>query len=344
MTPEMIALLHLAQCAPYMVGAAKGATGNGLIASTAITLVSSFVPTPTSALARPMVGMLGGMVQTWAEQKMTNVVNQNRSTEVMVNALMAGIRQQGSFNDRAKAVTSYAIQRQALQDAGTLARDCFETNKAGAISRMWQDAKNSWQEMNWKAKAFTVVTTAALAVGTAATAAIAVLAIAGTGGGAIAVAALAGATVMPFGAYLARTAVNLIASTNFLGLKDAHERAKEKMTQQRIDEALNRLEDKMKGDQRLGDLLGGSLKDIGQLIQLSHLPQPQQKNSFANQVKAITSERRKEVIADSTRAKADLIKVAKDFVPESIISGHDGKVYWEDCYQQVEETLVAHVA
>ena len=68
---------------------------------------------------------------------MTNVVNQNRSTEVMVNALMKGIQQQGSFSDRAKAVTSYAMQRQALQDIGTLARDYFETNKTGAIKRMW---------------------------------------------------------------------------------------------------------------------------------------------------------------------------------------------------------------
>mgnify|MGYP005716446849 FL=1 len=106
--------------------------------------------------------MFGGLVQTWSERKMANVVNRHRSTEVMVNALMAGIRNQGSFNKRAQAVASYAMQRQALQDVGTLSRDCFETSKAGAMSRMWQDAKNTWQEMNWKAKVFSVATTAAV--------------------------------------------------------------------------------------------------------------------------------------------------------------------------------------
>ena len=77
---------------------------------------------------------------------------------------------------------------------------------------------------------------------------------------------------MPLGAYMARTVVNLIGSTNLLGLNDAHERAKEKMTQQRIDDALNRLESKMKEDQRKGDVIRHSLQEIGELIQLNHLP------------------------------------------------------------------------
>ena len=341
MTAEMIALLHLAQCAPYVVGAAKGATGNGLIASMTSTLVSSFAPAPAASLARPMAGMLGGIVQAWTEQKLTNTVVQNRSTEVMVNALMKGIQQQGGFSDRAKVVTSYMRQRQDLQNIGTLATDCFETNKMGVVRRMWQDAKNSWHEMDWKAKAFTLVTTATVAAGTAATTAAVVLAIAGTGGGAIAVAAIAGAAVMPLGVYMARTVVNRFSSTNFLGLNDAHERAKGKMTQQRIDEALNRLENKMKDDQRKGDVIRHSLRDIGELIQLNHLPEDQWERSFVQQVRSITSDRRQEIDKESAPSKAELIKIAQALVPESTLNGEDD---WDDCSQKVLDVVVEFAA
>ncbi|WP_181994296.1 hypothetical protein [Arsenophonus endosymbiont of Bemisia tabaci] len=54
---------------------------------------------------------------------------------MMVNALMLGIREQGSFQDRATSVVSYMMKRQLLQDIGNLARDCFETNKVGAFRR-----------------------------------------------------------------------------------------------------------------------------------------------------------------------------------------------------------------
>ena len=341
MTAEMIALLHLAQCAPYMVGAAKGATGNGLIASMASTMVSSFAPAPAASLARPMAGMLGGIVQTWTEQKLTNAVVQNRSTEVMVNALMKGIQQQGGFSDRAKAVTSYMMQRQDLQNIGTLATDCFETNKMGVVRRMWQDAKNSWHEMDWKAKAFTLVTTATVVAGTAVTATAVVLAIAGTGGGAIAAAAIVGAAVMPLGAYMARAVLNRFSSTNFLGLNDAQENAKEKMTQQRIDDALNRLESKMKDDQRKGDVIRHSLQEIGELIQLNHLPEDQWERSFIQQVRSITSERRQEIDKESARSKAELIKMAQAFMPESITNKDDD---WDKHSQQVDDALVKFAA
>ncbi|MFW7522879.1 type III secretion system effector BopA family protein [Vibrio ostreicida] len=44
MSAEMIALLHLAQCAPYVAGAVKGAAGGGLVANAAGTLAGAVVP------------------------------------------------------------------------------------------------------------------------------------------------------------------------------------------------------------------------------------------------------------------------------------------------------------
>ncbi|NOH63191.1 type III secretion system effector BopA family protein [Vibrio sp. RE88] len=337
MSAEMIALLHLTQCLPYLAGAGKGVAGSGVIATSVGQLVT--VLGLGSSISKPLASMLGGMVQTWSERKMANVVNRHRSTEVMVNALMAGIHTQGSFNERAQAAASYTMQRQALQDVGTLSRDCFETNKAGAMSRMWQDAKNTWQEMNWKAKAFSVATTAALTVSGASIVALMVFAIVGTGG--LAIAVIAGVGTTPISAYFSRTALNLIASTNFLGMNDAHNRAKEKMTQQRIDEALKRLANKTKDDQRLGDLLGDSLKDAGQLIQLSHLPEDQREKSFRYQIASIASEREQQAIEQNVRSKAELIDLAKSYVPESLLGD---QIDWDTCYQQVEKALVEQTA
>lgn len=337
MSAEMIALLHLTQCLPYLAGAGKGAAGSGVIATSVGQLVT--VLGLGSSITKPLASMLGGMVQTWSERKMANVVNRHRSTEVMVNALMAGIHTQGSFNERAQAAASYTMQRQALQDVGTLSRDCFETNKAGAMSRMWQDAKNTWQEMNWKAKAFSVAATAALTVSGASIVALMVFAIVGNGG--LAIAVIAGVGTTPISAYFSRTALNLIASTNFLGMNDAHNRAKEKMTQQRIDEALKRLANKTKDDQRLGDLLGDSLKDAGQLIQLSHLPEDQREKSFSYQIASIASEREQQAIEQNVRSKAELIDLAKSYVPESLLGD---QIDWDTCYQQVEKALVEQAA
>ncbi|ANW22928.1 hypothetical protein BA953_01200 [Vibrio coralliilyticus] len=337
MSAEMIALLHLTQCLPYLAGAGKGVAGSGVIATSVGQLVT--VLGLGSSITKPLASMLGGMVQTWSERKMANVVNRHRSTEVMVNALMAGIHTQGSFNERAQAAASYTMQRQALQDVGTLSRDCFETNKAGAMSRMWQDAKNTWQEMNWKAKAFSVAATAALTVSGASIVALMVFAIVGTGG--LAIAVIAGVGTTPISAYFSRTALNLIASTNFLGMNDAYNRAKEKMTQQRIDEALKRLANKTKDDQRLGDLLGDSLKDAGQLIQLSHLPEDQREKSFRYQIASIASEREQQAIEQNVRSKAELIDLAKSYVPESLLGD---QIDWDTCYQQVEKALVEQAA
>ena len=259
MTPEMIALLNLAQGAPYVAAAMKGLAGGGLMANGAGGLASVLMP--SVAVAEPMARVLFSVIQTWSENKAATIVTQHRTTEIMVNALMRGIIGQGSFKDRAQAMATYTMQRQALQDVGTLSRDCFETNKTGMIKRAWLDAKNTWSEMNWKARAFTVTTTAAISIGAAAVAAISVISIVGTGGIAIAIAALAGLGAMSVGGFFARTMINLIAASNFLGMNDANQRTREKMTQQRIDEALTRLEERT-NNSRLVELLGDSIKTV----------------------------------------------------------------------------------
>ena len=116
------------------------------------------------------------------------------------------------------------------------------------------------------------------------------------------------------------------------------------MTQQRVDEALRRLANKSKDDQRLGDLLGDSLKDAGQLIQLSHLPEDQREKSFRYQISSIASEREQQMIEQNARNKAELIETAKSYVPEALLKDENGAIDWDSCYQQVEQALVKQAA
>ncbi|RSD29158.1 hypothetical protein [Vibrio pectenicida] len=336
MTPEMIALLHLAQSAPYMAAAMKGLAGGGLMANGAGLLVSTLVP--GVAVAQPMARILGGIVQTWSEKKAANIVTQHRTTEVMVNALMRGIISQGSFKDRAQAMAVYTMQRQALQDVGTLSRDCVETNKTGMIRRAWQDAKNTWSEMNWKARAFTVATTVALSIGAAAVAVIGVISIVGTGGIAIAIAAMVGLGAMSVGGFFARTTINLIAASNFLGMNDANERAREKMTQQRIDDALKRVEEKT-NNSRLAELLGDSIKNRGKSLNFSNLPIDQQDQALEEEL--INAARISDEKLDSQYKQTREKEIAS---AETLTGATIERNKWYECYDDVQKSMAKYAA
>lgn len=336
MTPEMIALLHLAQSAPYMAAAMKGLVGGGLMANGSGLLVSALIP--GVAVAQPMARILGGIVQTWSENKAVNIVTQHRTTEVMVNALMRGIISQGSFKDRAQAVAVYTMQRQALQDIGTLYRDCFETNKTGMIQRAWQGAKNTWSEMNWKARTFTVITTAALSMVAAAATVIGVISIVGTGGFAITIVALSGLGAMSVGGFFARTIIKLIAASNFLGLNDANEKAREKMTQQRIDEALKRLEKKT-SNSRIAELLDGSLKDRGASLNFSNIAVDKQDQVLEEElIKAAKSSVEK--LDSHYRQTRDEEIASAQALTGQAIALHE----WYECYDKVQKLITKHVA
>ncbi|MYM58547.1 hypothetical protein GTG28_04855 [Vibrio sp. OCN044] len=324
MTPEMIALLNLAQGAPYVAAAMKGLAGGGLMANGAGGLASVLMP--SVAVAEPMARVLFSVIQTWSENKAATIVTQHRTTEIMVNALMRGIIGQGSFKDRAQAMATYTMQRQALQDVGTLSRDCFETNKTGMIKRAWQDAKNTWSEMNWKARAFTVATTAAISIGAAAVAAISVISIVGTGGIAIAIAALAGLGAMSVGGFFARTMINLIAASNFLGMNDANQRTREKMTQQRIDEALTRLEERT-NNSRLVELLGDSIKDSGRSLNFTNMSIEQQEQALQGELINAARASTEKLDSRYKQTREEEIAVAQSLTGNTIEESEWYKIY-----------------
>lgn len=132
MTPQMIALLHMAQLAPYIAGGAKGAANTGIGGP----LVSGVfgMMFPGAGMATPVVGLVGGVLQTWSERQLANNMRAYRSSEVMVNALIKGMQAEGGLSARGEAIAGYMLQRQALQDVGTVSRDCLKSVKSVQLS------------------------------------------------------------------------------------------------------------------------------------------------------------------------------------------------------------------
>lgn len=260
MTPEMIALLHMAQMAPYVAGGAKGAANAG-IGGPVLTRVFSMM-LPGAGIAAPVVGLVGGLLQTWSEGQLAKQMSGYRSTEVMVNALIKGMQADGGLAARGKAVAGYMVQRQALLEVGTLARDSFEVGKLGAMKRFISDGLNWWKHATPGAKVFAVVTTLVATVGLSAAAVAATLLTLGTGGLGIVAAVGLGTCGAALGGLLARGFRSSLLDSNFLGMGDTARQVERDMTSQRIELALARL-----GRNALTDDAGSS-KTLGDLLSL----------------------------------------------------------------------------
>lgn len=239
MTPQMIALLHMAQLAPYIAGGAKGAANTGIGGP----LVSGVfgMMFPGAGMATPVVGLVGGVLQTWSERQLANNMRAYRSSEVMVNALIKGMQAEGGLSARGEAIAGYMLQRQALQDVGTVSRDCFEVGKVGAVKRALTDIVNWWKHASTGAKVFAVVTTLVVASVVSAGAIAAALFTLGTGGVGIVAAVGLGLGGLMAGAYFSKAVVSTLQGANFLGMADTARAAEAEMTEKRIEQAFAQL-------------------------------------------------------------------------------------------------------
>ena len=273
MTPEVIALLHFTHLLPYAAVSIKGSVQSGLVSS-----IASFFGAGWAN------NMIGGFIQTWAEQKVASTVSAHRNTEVMVNALMLGISEQGSFKDRASSVVSYMMKRQLLQDIGTLGRDCFETSKAGTLRRWLQGTINFWQQMDVNAKLFSVAAITGTAAISATVAVLVVMFTVGTAGvdlAALGVGALLAATI---GGYFGYSGLNLLKHSELLGFRQAYEYAQDKMIEQRIQKALQRFINKKYQGKTVAEHLDIQLADIEKHISFKQVTKQAQAQSFMLQL------------------------------------------------------------
>lgn len=326
MTPEMIALLHFTHLLPYLAGGIKGGVHSGLISSVATLLGAGWA-----------TGMIGGFVQTWVEQKIASTVSAHRNTEVMVNALMLGIREQGSFQQRAASVMSYMMKRQLLQDIGTLGRDCFETNKVGTLRRWWQDTTNFWQKMDVKAKLFSVAAIVGPAAIAATVATAALIFTVGTGGVGLAVLGISALLAAIVGGYFGYSGLSLLKNSDFLGLRQAYEYAQDKMTEQRIQDALQQFINKQYQGKTVAEHLDVQVADIEKKISLKQVAKQNQTQSFMRQLENWGREEQQKIAINQQKQRAELVnKVAQQLNDWQEIDGQE----LIKCLDDIDEVLV----
>ncbi|HGJ5866314.1 MAG TPA: type III secretion system effector BopA family protein [Arsenophonus nasoniae] len=301
MSPEMIALLHFTHLLPYLAAGIKGGVHSGLISSVAALLGAGW-----------STGMICGFVQTWLEQKIASTVSDHRNTEVMVNALMLGIREQGSFQQRAASVVGYVIKCQLLQDIGTLGRYCFETNKVGTLRRWWQDTTNVWQKMDVKAKLFSVAAIAGTAAISATVAAAALIFTVGTGGVGLAVLGIGALLAATVGGYFGYSGLSLLKNSDFLGFRQAYEYAQDKMTEQRIQDALQQFINKQYEGKTVAEHLDIQVADIKKHISLKQVAKQDQTQSFMQQLENWGRTEQQKIDIKQQKERAELVnKVAQ---------------------------------
>ncbi|WP_298773266.1 type III secretion system effector BopA family protein [uncultured Shewanella sp.] len=242
MTPEMIALLHMARIAPYVAGGAQGASGQGLGAHLLTGVAGHFIPG-----GKLLTGAIGGIMEVKAQKLAAQKVVEHRDTEVMVNALLTAIQGTDGLGLKARTarMSTYMAQRNAVQSLGTVNRDVFEVGAKGTATRFVTDMTNWWQFSSTKAKVATLAITATSIVGMSAAAVGFGLLTVGTGGAAaIILAAILGVGGATAGIFTSQSLLNWVASLPFadpLGLKEAQAKVKEAMTEQRLNEALKQI-------------------------------------------------------------------------------------------------------
>ena len=161
MTPEMIALLHTAQMAPYVVGGNKGAMNSCISGPILASVFTMMIPSVT--MAAPVVGLIGGLLQMGSEPQLSNKIQDYRSAEVM-DPLIKEMQSDGEFSARGRAVSSHMLQRQALQEVGSIARDSVAVENVGAMKRFISEPLNVWKHSTPGAKVFTVLFTVVVSV------------------------------------------------------------------------------------------------------------------------------------------------------------------------------------
>ncbi|CAM3676870.1 hypothetical protein [Vibrio aquimaris] len=336
LSPEMIALMHLAYAAPFMAAAMRELCGSSRTINGAGLLVSALIP--NASFDKSMASLLEEIVQAWCDDTGENIGMQYQMTSVMVDALMKAIGSQGSFKERAQTMVRYANERKALQDVEVDIADCFESNHTNMIRLSWRDLKNTWCEMNNKQRALILATVPTLSITTSAFVAFIVTTIIGTESITSVTLAIAGLCAMLIGGFFAKTTANFIATRNFWCMNNVYSRARMKLTQKRIDNLLHRLGEKT-NNSCLVQLLGDSIKDKGKLLNLVNMPIEQQ--SQALQGELVSAAR---ILSEKLDSRYKQIQEKDITLAQSLTGNTIEKSQWYECYDDVQKFIVKYAA
>ena len=182
-----------------------------------------------------------GVVQTKVEKEIAGAVVEHRDFEVAANAILKGLAASGGDPVTfCKEVAKYTLQRQALQEIGTVHLDIKEVGAKGAVKRFrkemglwWKNAKST------SAKVRLVAAAVAAPVAVGALAVTGALVVLGTGPVGIILAGLFGLLGASGGTLLTRSMWNFL--TGALGLGSIKEEVRKEMNNSRLQEAISNL-------------------------------------------------------------------------------------------------------
>ena len=229
MPAAMIALLDFAGWAPYIANGVSAAQGDNLAGR--IGNLLGFGPVVNVAL---------GIVQTKVEKEIAGAVVQHRDFEVAANAVLKGMAAAGGDPVKfCKEAAGYALQRQALQEVGTIHCDIKEGGKMGAVARFREEMGLWWKHSNtWgKVRLVAAAAMAPIAMGALVTAA--ALAVVGTGGLGLLVVPLLGLLGAGSGALITRSMWNFLATP--FGLGHVKAEVRKEMNNKRLTGEIDRL-------------------------------------------------------------------------------------------------------
>lgn len=234
MPPAMIALLNMADWAPYVAGAYNGLTDKnigGMLGGIVGTAALGSVGFPAIAGTAVLKMALGGM-QVQVEKGLAQEVTKRRDLEVMVNGVLTGLQTSGGISERLEAVAKYTLQRQALKEVGTIVRDTVEVGKLGAVARYREELSLWWNKASTGQKAVLVAATVGMTVAAGAV----VFGALAAGPLGITVAAVFGILAMLGSATLTRGLWNSLGP--LLGMEQIRKEVQNDMNKKRLDTAL----------------------------------------------------------------------------------------------------------
>ncbi|MCL1123681.1 hypothetical protein [Shewanella surugensis] len=302
---EMIGLLYLSSLAPTAVGAVKGVSGAGALATFMGTLTG---PLGFGMVATGMIKGLSGAMQTKVESELVSKFSANRKQEVMFSSLNAAFKTQNlTMLERAQIAKDYVASRDAMQAVGNLQVDIKEVGVVGTVQRQLTNMQNWWSHATPSAKVFAASTMAVTGLMAGGAVAAAVVLTIGTGGIAPIVALALGLIVSSSGLYTGSRIVDWAGQFGIMGLADTAEKVKKELTEKRIDEALGKLDI----DNAVATIDGFSLAQFKQkhAAAFAKLEETEQVHALKAELKAVFVEKQRKL--EQAKRDQDALLVAR---------------------------------
>ncbi|WP_119712139.1 hypothetical protein [Arsenophonus endosymbiont of Aleurodicus floccissimus] len=143
--------------------------------------------------------------------------------------------------------------------------------------------------------------------------------------------------VATVGGYFGYSGLSLLKNSNFMGFRQAYEFVKDNMTEQRIQEALQRFVDKQYQGKTVAKHLDIQLVDIKKYISLKQVAEQDLAQFFVRQLENWGNETQQQLARNQQKARAELLApVAQQLDGWQKLDGQE----LTNCLAEIDEALV----